>query len=53
VKCVRRRGFRQAQKNAELIGAKRIYLVSNIAQSTGDHRIASCNLPGLLERISR
>lgn len=35
----------------KMIGAQRIYLVSTIAQSTGDVTAASCNLDGVLERI--
>ena len=35
----------------KMIGAERIYLVSTVAQSTGDVNAASCNLDGVLERI--
>jgi predicted AAA+ superfamily ATPase len=38
--------------NAALISAKRIFLISNTPQSSGDDRIASCNLTGILERLS-
>ncbi|MGD0770486.1 MAG: ATP-binding protein [Tepidisphaeraceae bacterium] len=39
------------KKNAELIGAKRVYLVSNVTESSGDDRIASCNLGDVLTRL--
>jgi uncharacterized protein len=40
------------KRNAELIGATRIYLVSNVTESWGDDRIASSNLEGVLKRIA-
>ena len=43
--------FTKLKKHAEMIGAKRIYLVSNVPQSTGDAHTASCDLHGVLERI--
>jgi hypothetical protein len=40
------------KKNAEMVGAKRVYLVSNVTESSGDDRIASCNLADVLTRLS-
>jgi len=40
------------KRNAELIGAKRVYLVSNVSESSGDDRIASCNLGDVLTRVA-
>jgi predicted AAA+ superfamily ATPase len=39
------------KKNAEMIGARRVYLVSNVAESSGDDRAASCNLGDILTRL--
>jgi hypothetical protein len=45
--------FVKLKELGKLIGARRIYLVSSIAQSTGGVDAASCNLDGVLERIQR
>jgi predicted AAA+ superfamily ATPase len=39
------------EKAADLIGASRRFLVSQVARSTGDEKRASCNLSGLIERL--
>jgi hypothetical protein len=38
-------------KTADLIGASRRFLVSQTDESAGDEERASCNLPGLIERL--
>jgi hypothetical protein len=38
-------------KTADMIGASRRFLVSQVRRSTGDDERASCNLPGLIERL--
>lgn len=38
-------------KTADLIGASRRFLVSQTSRSIGDDERASCNLPGLIERL--
>jgi predicted AAA+ superfamily ATPase len=40
-------------KTADMIGASRRFLVSQTRESTGDEQRASCNLPGLIERLGR
>ncbi len=40
-------------KTADMIGASRRFLVSQVSRSTGDEERASCNLAGLLERLRR
>jgi hypothetical protein len=38
---------------ADLIGASRRFLVSQVARSFGDEKRASCNLPSFIERLRR
>ncbi len=38
-------------KAADMIGASRRFLVSQVGRSTGDEERASCNLSGLIERL--
>jgi predicted AAA+ superfamily ATPase len=40
-------------KTADMIGASRRFLVSQTKRSTGGKERASCNLPGLIERLRR
>jgi predicted AAA+ superfamily ATPase len=39
-------------KVADMIGASRRFLVSQARRSTGDDQHASCNLPGLIDRLA-
>jgi predicted AAA+ superfamily ATPase len=41
------------EKTADLIGASRRFLVSQVGKSAGNEKRASCNLRGLLERLRR
>jgi hypothetical protein len=41
------------EKAADLIGASRRFLVSQVGRSTGDEKRASCNLTGFIERLRR
>jgi len=41
------------EKAADLIGASRRFLVSQVGRSTGDEERASCNLTGFIERLRR
>jgi len=38
-------------RTADLIGASRRFLVSQVGKSSGDLERASCNLPGFVERL--
>ena len=41
----------RVDKVADMIGASRRFLVSQVRRSAGDDRRASCNLAGLIERL--
>lgn len=43
--------MKRLHKTADMIGASRRFLVSQVRRSTGDDERASCNLPGLIERL--
>jgi predicted AAA+ superfamily ATPase len=45
------RDLDRLDKTADMIGASRRFLVSQVNRSTGDDKRASCNLAGLIERL--